>query len=114
MAGFMLAKVSECMREPLLMAAATDIASAVKQLKESHADSLLVETQDILGMVTKTDLLNALVLKGSAVTSAVDEIAHFNLVTVAPDQYLFEVLVLMTRHKVSRVVVMEQNALKAL
>lgn len=112
MAGFMLAKVSECMRAPLLMAATTGIASAVKQLNESHADSLLVETQDTLGMVTKTDLLNALVLKGCAVTSAVDEIAHFNLVTVAPEQYLFEVLVLMTRHKVTRVVVMEQNALK--
>jgi len=113
MAGFMLAKVSECMRAPLLMAATTDIASAVKQLNESHADSLLVSTQDdTLGMVTKTDLLNALVLKGSAVTSSVDKIAHFNLVTVAPDQYLFEVLVLMTRHKVARVVVMEQNVLK--
>ncbi|MCH4812596.1 DUF294 nucleotidyltransferase-like domain-containing protein [Vreelandella neptunia] len=112
MAGFMLAKVSECMREPLLMAASTDIASAVKQLNESHADSLLVETQGKLGMVTKTDLLNGLVLGGSTVSSPVDEIAHFNLVTVAPDQYLFEVLVLMTRHKVTRVVVLEQNALK--
>ncbi|MDN6321148.1 MAG: DUF294 nucleotidyltransferase-like domain-containing protein, partial [Halomonas sp.] len=112
MAGFMLAKVSECMREPLVMAASTDIASAVRQLNESHADSLLVETQGRLGMVTKTDLLNGLVLGGSSVSSPVDEIAHFNLVTVAPDQYLFEVLVLMTRHKVARVVVLEQNALK--
>ncbi|MEA2116955.1 DUF294 nucleotidyltransferase-like domain-containing protein [Halovibrio sp. HP20-50] len=112
MAGFMLAKVSECLREPLLMVASTDIASAVQQLNESHADSLLVDTQGQLGMVTKTDLLNGLVLEGRDVSSPVDEIAHFNLVTVAPDQYLFEVLVLMTRHKVARVVVMENNALK--
>lgn len=112
MAGFMLAKVSECMRKPLLMAATTDIASAVQQLNESHADSLLVETQGQLGMVTKTDLLNGLVLGESMVSSPVDEVAHFNLVTVAPDQYLFEVLVLMTRHKVARVVVLEQNVLK--
>lgn len=112
MAGFMLAKVSECLREPLRVTAATDIASAVKQLNESHADSLLVDTQGQLGMVTKTDLLNGLVLEGRDVSSSVNEIAHFNLVTVAPDQYLFEVLVLMTRHKVARVVVMEDNALK--
>ncbi|GEN28646.1 cyclic nucleotide-binding protein [Halovibrio variabilis] len=112
MAGFMLAKVSECLREPLRVAASTAIASAVKQLNESHADSLLVDTQGRLGMVTKTDLLNGLVLEGRDVSSPVDEIAHFNLVTVAPDQYLFEVLVLMTRHKVERVVVMEDNALK--
>ncbi|MDN7132959.1 putative nucleotidyltransferase substrate binding domain-containing protein [Halomonas sp. MC140] len=111
MAGFMLAKVSECMREPLLVAASIDIASAVKQLNDSHADSLLVDAQGTLGMVTKTDLLNGLVQGSCDVTSPLDEIAHFNLVTVEPDQYLFEVLVLMTRHKVARVVVMENSVL---
>ena len=112
MAGFMLAKVGECMRAPLLMDASTDIAGAVKKLNDSHADSLLVETQDKLGMVTKTDLLNALVLEGCTQATSVDQIAHFSLVTVTPEQYLFEALVLMTRHKVTRVVVMEQSVLK--
>lgn len=112
MAGFMLAKVSECMRAPLLMEATSDIASAVIQLNESHADSLLVNTQGIFGMVTKTDLLNGLVLGNCSQATAVGELAHFALVSVTPDQYLFEALVLMTRHQVARVVVMEQALLK--
>ncbi|MDX5378892.1 MAG: DUF294 nucleotidyltransferase-like domain-containing protein [Halomonas sp.] len=107
MAGFMLARVSECMRPPLCMGAQTTIAEAVARLHESHADSLLVESEQGAGMVTKTDLLNALVLEGHDRESPLREIAHFALVTVRPEQYLFEVLVMMTRHKVERVVVQE-------
>lgn len=109
MAGFMLARVSECMRPPLCMSAETTIAEAVSRLHESHADSLLVEGPGGAGMVTKTDLLNALVLKGLEKESPLQAIANFELVTVSPGQYLFEVLVMMTRFKVERVVVMEQE-----
>lgn len=112
MAGFMLAKVSECMRPPLRVDASTSIAGAVTKLNDSHADSLLVETHGRLGMVTKTDLLNGLVVKGYTQTTLIDQLAHFSLVTVAPDQYLFEALILMTRHKVTRVVVMERSVLQ--
>ncbi|MCE8037767.1 putative nucleotidyltransferase substrate binding domain-containing protein [Halomonas sp. MCCC 1A11062] len=109
MAGFMLARVSECMRPPLCMSAETTIAEAVSRLHESHADSLLVEGPGGAGMVTKTDLLNALVLKGLEKESPLQAIANFELVTVSPGQYLFEVLVMMTRFKVERVVVVEQE-----
>lgn len=112
MAGFMLAQAQECMREPVIMPAGTDITAAVKQLNDRHADSVLVMHDNKPGMVTKTDLLNALVMNGLPQSSPVVDIAHFSLVTVAPAQYLFEALVLMTRHKVSRVVVMERDVVK--
>ena len=110
MAGFMLARVSECMREPLCVGPASTIAEAVTTLHDSHADSLLVKGEQGAGMVTKSDLLNALVLEGRAQDSPVESVAHFELVTVTPEQYLFEVLVVMTRHKVERVVVMERGS----
>ncbi|APE31447.1 cyclic nucleotide-binding protein [Halomonas aestuarii] len=109
MAGFMLAGVSECMRAPLVVEATTSIAEAVHTLNDSHADSLLVQGEHGPGMVTKTDLLNALVLKGLPQESQVQAVAHFELVTATAEQYLFEVLVQMTRFKVERVVVMEQD-----
>lgn len=112
MAGFMLAQAQECMREPVIMSADTDITAAVKQLNDRHADSVLVMYDGKPGMVTKTDLLNALVINGLPQNSPVVDIAHFSLVTVAPAQYLFEALVLMTRHKVSRVVVVERDVVK--
>lgn len=107
MAGFMLAKVSECMRTPLIVAHDATILEAVTTLNSSHADSLLVGDNKRFGMVTKTDLLNALVIKGMTQECAVVEVAHFELVTATAEQYLFEALVHMTRHKVARVVVIE-------
>jgi CBS domain-containing protein len=107
MAGFMLARIAECMRPPLLVEADTSIATAVRTLNDSRADSLLVRQGARLGVVTKTDLLNALVIDGEDQQSLVVEIAHFSLVSARPDQYLFEALVNMTRHEVARVVVVE-------
>ena len=109
MAGFMLARVSECMRPPLLLPADADIATAVRTLNDSHADSLLVEASSQRGMVTKTDLLNAIVLTEHPVTTSLADIAQYTLVTVTSSQYLFEALVSMTRHKVTRVVVMDED-----
>lgn len=107
MAGFMLARVSECMRAPLLLPDEVDIATAVRTLNDSHADSLLVNRSSQLGMVTKTDLLNAIVLAQQPVTTPLADIAQYTLVTVTSHQYLFEALVSMTRNKVTRVVVMD-------
>lgn len=115
MAGFMLARVSECMREPLVIDSTTTIFEAVSALNASHADSLLVcdkehdgeRDKERHGVITKTDLLNALVIEGLTQDRPAIEVAHFELVTAAPGQYLFEALVGMTRHKVARVVVIE-------
>lgn len=107
MAGFMLARVDECMREPLVVAAATSIAEAVSTINERCVDSLLVAREGGHGMVTKTDLLNALVVDERGRDCPLAELARGELITASPGQYLFEALVTMTRHKVERVVVME-------
>jgi len=111
LAGFMLARVTECMREPLVVSQASTISEAVHTLKDSQADSLLVAQGESLGMVTKTDLLDALVIEGRAQSSPVVEITHLRLVAVGHEQYLFEALIEMTRHKVARVVVMDGERL---
>ncbi|APX92048.1 cyclic nucleotide-binding protein [Halomonas sp. 1513] len=109
MAGFMLARIGECMREPLVVDQATSIFDAVSTLNASHADSLLVCDGERFGMVTKTDLLNALVIEGLTQERPAIEVAHFELVTASAEQYLFEALVRMTRHEVARVVVVEEG-----
>ncbi|WP_447555346.1 DUF294 nucleotidyltransferase-like domain-containing protein [Vreelandella sp. EE22] len=111
MAGFMLAKVGECMRAPIVIEEDEDIKGAVATLLDNHADSLLVSTRGSYGMVTKTDLLNALVMDQSPATTRIATLAHTALIVASPEQYLFEALVLMTRHKVARVVVMAQGTL---
>lgn len=113
MAGFMLARIGECMREPLVVDQATSIFDAVSTLNASHADSLLVCDGECdgerFGMVTKTDLLNAVVIEGLDQQRPAIEVAHFELVTASAEEYLFEALVRMTRHEVARVVVVEEG-----
>ena len=107
MAGFMLAKVHQCMRQPLILDSGGTIAQAVAALNEHNADSLLMERDGHVGVITKTDLLRGLVNDGLTPDSRALALASFELVTVPPDQFLFAALVSMTRHEVQRVVVMD-------
>lgn len=107
MAGFMLARVAECMREPRLIDADASIAEAALRLREIGADSLLVAADGRYGMLTKTDLLDGLIGQSLDRATPVLGIAHFPLITVRPDDYLFQALIAMTRHEVERVVVVE-------
>ncbi|HSH47237.1 MAG TPA: DUF294 nucleotidyltransferase-like domain-containing protein [Halomonas sp.] len=110
MTGFMLAQVSDCMRDPISVAPTASIVDAVRCLHEGHADSLLVtDEQGPPGVVTKTDLLNALVLQGLDQQVPIGQVANYGLISVTPRQYLFEALVSMTRHRVSRVVVLDNE-----
>ena len=107
LAGFMLAKVHQCMRQPLILDSGGTIAQAVAALNQHNADSLLMERDGHVGVITKTDLLRGLVNDGLTPDSRALALASFELVTVPPDQFLFAALVSMTRHEVQRVVVMD-------
>ncbi|TVU68135.1 DUF294 nucleotidyltransferase-like domain-containing protein [Cobetia crustatorum] len=107
---FMLARVMDCMRPPLVMAANRSIDEGVRALEAARADSLIIEVEGRYGVVTRTDLLNALVLEGLASTHRLAPLGSFSLVAVTAEDYLFQALVQMTRHRVARVVVQESLA----
>ena len=106
LAGFMLARVEQCMREPMIMSAQASLRDAVETLKRHGVDSVLIEVAGQFAIVTKTDLLTALVIDGNSADDPLSAVAETHLVTALPEDYLFSALTLMTRHKVARVVVM--------
>ncbi|WP_290524173.1 putative nucleotidyltransferase substrate binding domain-containing protein [Alcanivorax sp.] len=106
LAGFMLARVEQCMREPMIMSAGASLRDAVETLKRHGVDSVLIEMDGSFAIVTKTDLLTALVMEGRSADDPLSHVAETHLVTALPEDYLFTALTLMTRHKVARVVVM--------
>lgn len=109
LAGFMLARVEQCMREPTIMSPGASLRDAVETLKRHGVDSVLIEMDGRFAIVTKTDLLTALVMEGRSADDALSHVAETNLVTALPEDYLFTALTLMTRHKVARVVVMAHD-----
>ncbi|GHB16830.1 DUF294 nucleotidyltransferase-like domain-containing protein [Salinicola rhizosphaerae] len=107
LSSFMLARVRDGMREPLTVGPNTTIEAAVARLRERGVDSLLVETRGEPGMLTKSDLLDALTRGGLALGSPVGPLARRPLIAVDADDYLFSALVTMTSRRVTRVAVFE-------
>ncbi|MDP6968130.1 MAG: DUF294 nucleotidyltransferase-like domain-containing protein [Gammaproteobacteria bacterium] len=113
MAEFMLATVdTSCMRTALVVDAKSDIEHTTRLMREQRADSALVQRGKRYGMVTRTDLLNALVLDKLPTSTPVKDIANYRLITVEAGDYLFNALVRMTRHDIDRVVVMANGQLR--
>lgn len=112
MAEFMLAQVKDgLIREPLIVLEGTSISEATLLMREKKADCVLVKRGNRYGMVTGTDLLDALVLEKRGLDSDVAEIASYRLISTRLDDYLFNTLITMTQQHIERVVVMDNNEL---
>ncbi len=110
--SFMISQIdTDCMRQPMVLPAETTIDQAVREMREHKLDSLLVVKDRKYGMVTGTDLLNALIIKEASSSEAVGDYASYKLVSVEKGDFLFNALIMMTRHNIERVVVMEQEKL---
>ena len=113
MTEFMLAKVdASCMRDALVLDPECDLQQATRTMREQRTDSALVPRGTRYGMVTRTDLLDAIVLESQPLSTPIKEIANYRLITVESGDYLFNALVRMTMHEIDRVVVMQKGVLK--
>lgn len=110
---FSLVRVKDSvMRAPLIIDSETSVTAVVQAMRAQHIDSALVDYRDAsgaYGLVTGTDLLNALALRGGAPESPVGPIATRELVTVEANDFLFTALIKMTRLHIKRVVVMQDQ-----
>ncbi len=112
MAEFMLAQIKDgLIREPLVVLEGTTITEATRLMREKHADCVLVKRGNRYGMVTGTDLLDAVVINKLDMDSDVAGIASYRLISTTSDDYLFNALITMTQQRIERVVVMDESRL---
>ncbi|WP_426416708.1 putative nucleotidyltransferase substrate binding domain-containing protein [Aestuariirhabdus sp. LZHN29] len=110
--SFMISQIdADCMRQPLVLPADTSIDEAVREMRAQKQDCVLVVRDRKYGMITGTDLLKALIIEDADRNEAVGNYACYKLVCVEKGDFLFNALVMMTRHHIERVVVMEQDKL---
>lgn len=108
MADFMLARVVDIsIREPLIVEEGTSIEQATGLMREHKADCLLAKKGNRYGMVTGTDLLDAAIIQHLPFTTDVSQVASYRLISIHPDDYLFNALIIMTQQRIERVVVMD-------
>lgn len=109
--SFTLARVEDAgVRKAVVLPFESPAREGVKVLRERKADCLLVRRGEEYGMVTGTDLLEA-ASSASGIDTPLGDVASWELLTIASDEYLFDALVLMTQHQVERLVVMEHDKL---
>ena len=78
-------------------------------MREQKADCLLAKKGNRYGMVTGTDILDAVIIQHLPLDTDVSQIASYRLVRIKPDDYLFNALIIMTQQQIERVVVMGDN-----
>jgi len=98
---------------PVRVNADVTIADATAHLHERRADCLLVEDPAYPepGIVTRTDLLEALALARAPLQAPVGPLANRPLVTIDAGQAMFEALITMTERRIERVVVKDRDAI---
>jgi len=102
----MLTRVRDAQLAPLAQVPGrTSIIAASARLKADRIDCLLVCDGPEPGIVTRTDLLEALTLKGYAVDAPISLLASRPVISVRSDEVLFQALVTMTERHIERVVV---------
>ena len=110
-----LARVAQAVLRPATTVdGATDIVSVVKLFQAQRTGSVLVRDARSdpprLGVFTTSGLQRAILHGTPLAQLLVRELASFQLVTVRPNDHLFDALALMIRHQVQRVVVVDGEA----
>ncbi len=106
----MMARVRDAYIHPAYYVEATDtVRTAGREMRDRKVNALIVRNGARSGIVTGMNLTKALVLDEQPLTAPIGDFAHFDLVTVRADEFLYNALILMTRHSIRRVVVVDED-----
>ncbi|PMH46236.1 cyclic nucleotide-binding protein [Vibrio sp. 10N.286.49.B3] len=122
LAEFILTKVTpDIYQPPIIVSPAEPINQVTAQLKAQDIDSALVALspddprlaidhyQLPYGIVTRTNLLHAVMLDNAPLDTPVGDIATFPVSSVDKGDYLFNAMITMTRNRMKRLMVCEGN-----
>ncbi len=104
------ARVDELLHHPAIFVDATEsIAEAGALMREYKAYALFVTEAEGVGIVTRSDLLDAVLRDQLPRDSAIGSLAHRPVVSVAPDDLVTTALLRMTKHNKRRLAVGENG-----
>jgi CBS domain-containing protein len=84
---------------------AETIEAAGRLMRERDVNALFVREGERVGIVTGMNLSKAVVLDRRALDAPICSVCHFDVVSVGQDDFIFEALILMTRHSKRRLAV---------
>ncbi|MEE4376599.1 MAG: DUF294 nucleotidyltransferase-like domain-containing protein, partial [Candidatus Competibacteraceae bacterium] len=104
--SFMLARIGNGeLRPPVFADSTTTIQQAVALMQAHRTSALLVKRGDDIGIFTSRDVREQLMLARRPESTPISEIANYQLISLGPDDLLFNALVIMTQHAIRHVVI---------
>lgn len=105
LASFISARVKDSyFHKVALVDAKSPIIEGVKKMSSESSDSLIIKFEEGgHGIVTNTDLREKVLLVSKNINDAIGDIAVKNLITIDEEDFLFNALLLMIEHSISRV-----------
>lgn len=100
------ARVGEArLHDAIFIEGDTTIRQAARIMEEQHNNTLFVNDGQRIGVITGTNLSKAAVLNALPLDTKVRDVAHFTIFSTDADDFMFEALIKMTRHRVRRLAV---------
>nr|WP_294502650.1 putative nucleotidyltransferase substrate binding domain-containing protein [uncultured Rhodopila sp.] len=81
------------------------IETAGRRMRDVNTNALFVRNGDQIGFITGMNLSKALVLDRMPLDAPVAPIVHYNVISLAPDDFIYSALILMTKTNKRRVAV---------
>ncbi|MDX9966633.1 MAG: putative nucleotidyltransferase substrate binding domain-containing protein [Sulfuricurvum sp.] len=107
---FMVARVDEIyLHVPCIIGAQASIRNALSEMAGTNAKVILVDNEGVMGIVTDTNLREKVLLADKSVSDPIGDIATYGLITIERSDFLFNALLLFTKHGVKRLVVTEEG-----
>ena len=112
LSAFTVTKIQDVyIHPPTYVTAEATIREAAVAMKANKTNSVLVRHGDQTGIVTATDLREAAIIERRSLDAPVGPLATYELVGMTPDDFLFNALLRMTRHNISRLVIRDGPAI---
>ena len=107
---FMMAKVSDIfLHTPCMVDEESTINEALIKMKELHASAILLNGTQGLGIITDADLRDNVLLGDVKQSELAKTISTYPLVTIDREDFLFNALLLFTKHGIKRLAVMDKG-----
>ncbi|MFO1420049.1 MAG: putative nucleotidyltransferase substrate binding domain-containing protein [Candidatus Competibacteraceae bacterium] len=108
LSAFTVAKIRDVyLHPPIYVSAETSIHETALAMKANKTNSVLVRWGDEIGIATATDLREAAIIQRRSLDAPVGTLATYDLIGMAPDDFLFNALLRMTHHNINRLVIRE-------
>ena len=106
LSAFTVAKIRDVyIHPPIYVTAETSIHETALAMKANKTNSVLVRCDDEVGIVTATDLREAAIIQRRSLDAPVGTLATYELIGMAPEDFLFNALLRMTHHNINRLVI---------